>query len=98
MTQPLDIKGALHHLETALEASCAALVALETLRARMADVAPDICGAQSQIRQTVAALREAIGELRCGRDEYASAAAFGFVLGADSERSRRTHVRPRRTA
>lgn len=98
MTRPLDPQPALDHLVVALEASCGALVALESISARVSTIAPEIHGARDQIMQTIEQLRQVIDELRRANDGHTSALAYGFVLGAESQTGRGRQVSPRRTA
>ncbi|MBV9337213.1 MAG: hypothetical protein JO262_11175 [Solirubrobacterales bacterium] len=104
MTQPRDdIQPALAHLEVALEASCATLVALEAIKAEVRD-APLV---EAQLDDAIASLREAIAAIRAVHGANAAALALGFVLEADEgwaqarsgqRRARRRQWRPRRTA
>lgn len=89
-------------LHNALEASCDALMVLQSMESR--DTGSDGSGypATRHLLHAIDSLRNAIAQLRMARDENASLIALGFVLrddcvqvrGARSER----HVRPRRTA
>jgi hypothetical protein len=94
-----DIQPALIHLEAALEASCATLMALEASSANMRDGPPVL---NRQIREAIASLREAIAEMRALHDVETGVLAFGFVLGAEPRwnrsRARRRQFKPRRTA
>jgi hypothetical protein len=85
-------------LEGALEASCAALVAVECKRARPAEDDGDLEDLTEEIVRTISRLREAIADLRSASGEQSSALAGGFVLGTGRESSAETQVRPRRTA
>jgi hypothetical protein len=99
MTQR-DIQPTLDHLDAALEASCASLMALESTRLNAPDAsAPVHC----QLRQAIASVREAIAEMRALHEVETSVLAFGFVLEAEPrERPPRwvdgSQLRPRRTA
>ena len=77
-----DCRPTPDHVETALDASCGTLIALESIRARMTNGAVDHRSLQAHITDAIASLTEAIGELRLAQDEHASALAFGFVLRA----------------
>jgi hypothetical protein len=98
MTQRRDIQPALDHLEAALEASCATLMALEATRLVTQDG-----GVHGEIRQAIASVRRAIAEMRALHDVETSVLAFGFVLEAEPGDSSdgwvdERHLRPRRTA
>ena len=102
-TLPWDIQPALAHLEAALEASCASLIALESIRDEALDSRP----IHGQITRAVDSVRAAITELRAMHDSDTSMFAFGFVLAAAPGWRRAEHgtpdqgapqVRPRRTA
>jgi hypothetical protein len=87
----------LDELQSALDAGCAALVALEALPDSVT-VTPDAAsGAQGQIKHMIKVLRKTISEVRATRDEEASVLAFGFVLAAGADTGV-LHARPRRTA
>ena len=104
MTQPRDdIEPALAHLEVALGASCATLVALEATKVAVRE-APLL---ELQLQEAIESLREAIAAIRALRGAEATPLALGFVLAADEAwpqpgaRSRQAgldQVRPRRTA
>jgi ABC-type transporter Mla subunit MlaD len=79
--QPQDIQPALGHLEGALEATCATLVALESINTSAGEITDNTRAVQGQIREAVKSLREAIDELRKVHDAHTSLLAFGFVLG-----------------
>ena len=98
-----DIQPALDHLEAALEASCASLIALESIRDHAVDARP----IHDQVTRAVESTRAAIAELRAVHDSETSMFAFGFVLAAAPgwRRAERgtpdqgsPQVRPRRTA
>jgi len=107
MTPPRDIRPALAHLESALEASCATLVALQAGALAMPDGGRETAAVRGQLARAVESLREAISELRALHEVETSLLAFGFVLGVDRPRpstrerpsqGRRSQLRPRRTA
>lgn len=75
----------LRQIESALETSCASLVAVEALRARAGALAGDLVGIETQTSETIAALRRTTALLRAERDERASPLAFGFVLGSEEQ-------------
>jgi hypothetical protein len=87
------------YVQNALEATCDALMALESIR-----VAPGARGRSSelQVAQAIASLRQAISELRLARGEEESMVALGFVVGTSPQRRgkrpRVPQARPRRTA
>ena len=102
-TLPRDIQPALAHLEAALEASCASLIALESIRDQAVDARP----VHDQITRAVESVRAAIADLRAVHDSDTSMFAFGFVLAAAPGWRRAARgtpdqgapqVRPRRTA
>jgi len=102
-TQPRDIKPALDHLETSLQASCATLIALQATRLTIHDKLDDAYLIEAQIGEAIASLGEAIGELRALHDVDTSGLALGFVLAAEpgwstAQARRRRQLRPRRTA
>lgn len=79
-----NTQSALDHIRTALEANCAALLALETIRAE----ASDVTAVQGEVQQAIESLREAIAELRASHDQEPSMMlAHGFVLPAAAEQS-----------
>ena len=98
ITEPRDIQPALGHLEAALEASCASLIALESIRDEALDARP----IHAQITRGVESLRAAIAALRAVHEDETSMLAFGFVLAATPGwRQNETaghQVSPRRTA
>lgn len=102
-TQPREIQPALDHLEAALQASCATLIALQSTRIAARGRVDDAHLIEAQIGEAIASLGEAIDELRALHDVDTSGLAFGFVLAADPKWSRtamrrRRQFRPRRTA
>ena len=84
MTQIRDIQPALRHLEAALEANCATLVALESAKIPDGQDRTGGSAAQVQIRSAIASVRNAISVLRAPHDVEMSLLAYGFVL-ADRE-------------
>lgn len=77
-----NTQSAVDHITTALEANCAALLALETIRAE----ASDVTAIQGEVQQAIESLREAIAELRASHDQEPSI-MLGFVLPAAAEQS-----------
>lgn len=106
ITESRDIEPTLDCLETALEATCAALMTLESARLGAHDGARDTSSAQAQIRIAITSLREAISAMRDLHDAETSMLAFGFVLARRRlvrparahEEPRGRQARPRRTA
>jgi hypothetical protein len=100
MTECREIKPALSHLEAALEATCATLMALQATRGGLRKDETDTVAAQAQLGDAIGALREAIAELRAFHDAEPSLLAFGFVLadGQACRARRRRQLSPRRTA
>jgi hypothetical protein len=82
MTYARNIQPALKHLEAALEASCASLIALESVRDETLEPSP----IHGQVTRAVGSLRAAISELRAMHDSETSVLAFGFVLAAPGAR------------
>jgi hypothetical protein len=95
MSQRREIQPALNHLEAALEASCATLMALESSRLGTEDGASAV---QCQLRQAIASVREAIAEMRALHEVETSMLAFGFVLASAPPWAGERQWRPRRTA
>jgi hypothetical protein len=93
--QSRDIQPALGHLEAALEATCATLMALESASLGDTEAAAEASAARGQIRKAMTSLRNAMSELRALHDVETSMLAFGFVL-ADPKwsrtRARRRHA------
>src|SRR6478672_7620542 len=86
------------YVQNALEATCDALITLESIRAAPAagDWRPDL-----QVVQAITSLRQAISELRLAHAEDESAVALGFVVrtkASHEKRSRLGQASPRRTA
>jgi hypothetical protein len=96
MTLPIDTEPVLTQLESALDAGCAVLVALQALP--VIPPSNEAGGVQRQIRQMIKLLRGAIDDLRTGCQEEPSLLALGFVLDADPMACGSVQVRPRRTA
>ena len=84
MTPRPDIQPALDHLEAALEAICATLVALEVAASGTRKGPHDMPLVEATIGDAIGSLREAIAGLRRLDDIETSMLAFGFVLAADS--------------
>jgi hypothetical protein len=89
-------------LQSALEASCDALMTLQSIEhGAREDEEP--CAARRHVVQAIDSLRFAIDELRLAREEDASIVGHGFVVRADPVTGARGpgadgQVRPRRTA
>jgi hypothetical protein len=80
MSHPRDYLPALDRVEAALEASCGALVTLESISPRAADGAGGTDTTQRHLGRAISALRDAIEELRLAQSNGSSAPAMGFVL------------------
>jgi hypothetical protein len=87
------------YVQNALEATCDALMTLETIRAAPG---PRSGSSELQVAQAIASLRQAIIELRLARGEEESAVALGFVVRTSPQRRAKRRpvpqARPRRTA
>jgi hypothetical protein len=94
------------HLEAALEASCATLMALESARLDNGQTTADTSAVQGQISSAIVSVRKAMSELRALHQVDTSVLAFGFVLPdpewppTESRRrqSGQSQASPRRTA
>jgi hypothetical protein len=100
MPEPRDRPPPINHVEAALDASCGALVTLESFCPDPLQVGS---GVQQHVRCALRALREAIAELRLAEAKDSSGLALGFVLEATSARPDANGLRPgqskpRRTA
>ena len=101
MILPVDSGPVVARLESALEAGCAALVALQTLPGPPASGAGDLGGVGRQIRHMTNVLRATIDDLRAVGEYEPSLLAFGFVLAPEAAGGGavgRSQVSPRRTA
>lgn len=99
MTTRTDSDMYVHEqLESALETTCATLMAVEAVRGRTSGVSVEMGRIHAQIVETIDALRRAVAAHRASRQEAGSLLAFGFVLGADCGDAPSYQVRPRRTA
>lgn len=85
MTHPRDYLPALDQIEVALEATCGALVTLESISSHVDPQASVPDGMQEHIEAALRALRGAIEELRSAQSDGATGLAIGFVLERDSE-------------
>jgi hypothetical protein len=102
MHHPRDYLPALDRIEGALEASCGALVTLQSITGT-ADVLRDADGMQAHVGLAIESLREAIKELRLAQSNGSSALAIGFVLTGNGRPERGVQdesgqSKPRRTA
>ena len=68
------------HIQTALEASCGALITLESIRAQVVNGATE--DVRRPIQKAIESLREAIAELRSATDEGTTLLPGEFVLRA----------------
>jgi hypothetical protein len=103
MHHPRDYLPALDRIEAALEASCGALVTLESIKPGPADDLRGIDGTHGHLRLAIGSLREAIEELRLAQSKGSSALASGFVLEGNGRAPRGVQPdpgqsKPRRTA
>jgi len=100
MSDPDDSRPTPDYVQNALEASCDALMTLESIRTVPAGDGSEP-GAQLHVAQAIASLRHAISELRLAHDHDASMVGLGFVVktvpGRPQNRRGR-QARPRRTA
>ena len=80
MTHPRDYLPALDQIEAALEASCGALITLESLNTRATAPAGEADGVRKHTGQAMRSLREAIESLRAAQSDGADALALGFVM------------------
>jgi hypothetical protein len=85
MIPPVGTIRMLDRLEETLQAGCAALIALESARARAGEPGSDIDMVEAEINRMIAGLRESIAELRALSGERTSVVADGFVLDTASE-------------
>ncbi len=99
MTHPRDYLPVLDRIEAALEATCAALMTLQSI-----DVLPSIAddAGEVEVAQAISHLRQAIDKLRDARAEGQTGLALGFVLAGDrrepDHRDPANQSSPRRTA
>lgn len=103
MHHPRDYLPALDRIEAALEASCGALVTLESLNLGAADGLSDLDGMQGHVGLAITSLRDAIQELRLAQSNGSSVLAIGFVLKGNSRepgpvKPGTGQSKPRRTA
>jgi len=103
MTHPRDYLPALDHIEAALDASCGALITLQSTRGAPTDRTYDADRMHAHVAQAVDSLREAIEELRSAQSRGMSGLALGFVLKRNRHapagaQSAGGQSKPRRTA
>ena len=103
MHHPRDYLPALDRIEAALEASCGALVTLESINPGAADALRDVDGMRGHVGLAIRSLRRAIEELRLAQSNGSSALAIGFVLKGNGRAPRDVETdpgqsKPRRTA
>jgi hypothetical protein len=87
MKHPRDSLPTLDKIEDALEATCGALITLESMHLDPADAIFDEDGLRSHVAEAVRALRHAIAELRLAHSTETSALALGFVLRGSADAS-----------
>ena len=83
MTDPRDYLAGLDRIEAALEASCGALITLESLNCRAHQAGGKADGMQDHIAHATRSLREAIESLRAAQSDGTDALALGFVFKRD---------------
>jgi hypothetical protein len=100
MTHPRDYLPVLDRLEVALEATCDALMTVQSI-----DVPPSIPedrNGEGHVARAIAHLRCAVDELREAQTDRQTGLALGFVLARDERRSTAEgepdQSSPRRTA
>ena len=100
MTHPRDYLPVLDRIGMALEATCDALITLQTI-----DALPSIGEAghgELHVAEAIAHLRQAIHELRDAQSDGQTGLAMGFVLAGDRRNSSAgggpVQSSPRRTA
>jgi hypothetical protein len=86
MSLPYDSSLDPDRLQTALDASCYALMMLQSLD--LAPGASEVCAAHRHLRRATESLRCAIEELRLAHGEEPSMVGLGFVVRTDSGRRR----------
>lgn len=80
MTHPRDYLPALDRIEAALEATCGALIALESLRCRACEDAHDPSSMQDHVGRAIRSLRDVVDDLRSAQSAGTDGLALGFVL------------------
>ena len=103
MTHPRDYLPTLDRIEAALEASCGALITLESLNCPASAREGEADAVQHHIEQAIGSLRKAIESLRAAQSDGADALAFGFVFqrerpDASGSWPEAGQSKPRRTA
>lgn len=104
MNESHDTRTVVDFVYSALEATCDALMTLESIRDSAAAVRASAPSAsEPHVAQAIASLRHAIAELRLARSRDTSPIALGFVVRSTCElpgetRRRTGQPRPRRTA
>lgn len=91
------------HYEAALEASCDALMTLQSLCAAMTQPVAELGGSDNELARAIHSLRRAIAELRMARPGRSGSVVDAFVLAPDAPGSPATgptvgQSKPRRTA
>jgi hypothetical protein len=77
----------LDYVQNALEASCDALMTLESIRESRVDGPDEVSTTQLHVAQAIASLRHAISELRLAHDTDVSAVGLGFVVPTGPRRT-----------
>lgn len=99
MTHPRDYLPVLDRIGAALEATCDALITLQSI-----DVLPGIAEdpGEVQVAEAISHLRQAIDQLRDAQAKGQTGLALGFVLAGEKResdlRDRASQSSPRRTA
>lgn len=96
--EPMSIElGFSFDVETALEASCGVLMALEAMRSHPDASAAEFVSLQARLAQAIESLRRVIAQLRMARSDAVVPTTLGFVTAAPVPRrpqkraSRRPH-------
>lgn len=103
MAHPRDYLPALDRIEAALEATCGALIALESLTSGAPEHPHGADGMQEHVGRAIRSLRDAIDELRSAQGAGADGLALGFVSEGSRAAARGAphdtgQSNPRRTA
>ena len=94
MLHPRDYLPALDRIEASLEATCGALVTLESINSDACDGADDQDGISRHVGLAIRSLRSVIEELRRAQNNGECALAIGFVLKSDGRVPRALDPQP----
>ena len=72
--------------ETAIEASCGALMVVEVIRSHAPASADEVASVQARLQEAIECLRRAITQLRMARSETVFPLAAGFVAASPLDR------------